>query len=149
DDADADVLSRPEVAVYVRPDLGGQRLKVGARERYHPDLEATGSPLSYLGLAHLDEVVDHCRGQREGPAIGAGEAVRDPSVDAPQERKGAAARARAGVGGPDMVAGAVPEQGKSPVVQGRPDDLPAAADPGHGQQFHDAVVGEHVVPASL
>src|SRR6185437_16052385 len=97
-------LPRPEVAVDVRLDLGGQRLKVGARERHHPDLEAAGSPLSYLGLAHVDEVGGHYRGHREGSAVGAGEAVRDSSVDAPQERKGAAARARAGAGGPDMVA---------------------------------------------
>lgn len=44
DDADTHDLSRPEVAIYVRPDLGGQRLKVGACYRHPPDLEATGSP---------------------------------------------------------------------------------------------------------
>ena len=37
---------KPEVAIYVRPDLGGQRLKVGACYRHPPDLEATGSQLA-------------------------------------------------------------------------------------------------------
>jgi hypothetical protein len=135
--------------IYVRLDLGGQRLKVGACYRHHPDLEATGSPLSYLGRVHVGEVVDRYRGHREGPAIGAGEAVLDSPVDVPQGREGTAAPAWAGIGGSDMVAGAVPEQGESPVVEGRPDDLPPVPGPGNGQQLHDAVLGEHVIPASL